>query len=188
MWISYNITCPISGTIPASGLLTEKDYTDILKIKKPVKEVLTMSDEKKEELVLSLLELLPNYFQYFNNFTDIKEKQLTKTQLRILLILSAQKSLSMSQLSERLCISREQATRAVAPLAHRNLVFRSTHDTNRRQLDVGLTNSGIALLAELKAEYIRHMEVSLSRLSEEEKTLFTESLHNIIAIMAKMVH
>lgn len=147
-----------------------------------------MSAEKKEELVYSLLELLPSYYQYFNNFTDIKEKNLTKTQLRILLILSTNENLSMSQLADKLCISREQATRAVAPLVRRRLVFRSIHDTNRRQLDVGLTNAGIALLAELKSEYIRHLESSFSCLSEEEKTLFSESLRNISKIMSKMVH
>ena len=94
----------------------------------------------------------------------------------------------MSQLADKLCISREQATRAVAPLVRRRLVFRSIHDTNRRQLDVGLTNAGIALLAELKSEYIRHLESSFSCLSEEEKTLFSESLRNISKIMSKMVH
>lgn len=147
-----------------------------------------MSEENKGDLIYSLLELLPSYFQYFNNFTDIKEKHLTKTQLRILLILSTNKKLSMSQLADKLCISREQATRAVAPLVHRKLMFRSIHDTNRRQLDVGLTNSGITLLSELRTEYIRHLESSFSCLSEEEKTLFTESLHNITTIMSKMVH
>lgn len=147
-----------------------------------------MSEDNKEELVHSLLELLPSYFQYFNNFTDIKEKHLTKTHLRILLILSANKSLSMSQLANKLCISREQVTRAIAPLVHRRLVSRSIHDTNRRQLDVTLTNSGISLLSELKNEYIRHLEDSLSCLTEEEKTLFAESLHNINSIMNKMAH
>lgn len=147
-----------------------------------------MSKENKGELVYSLLELLPNYFQYFNNFTDIKEKHLTKTQLRILLILSNNKILTMSQLADKLCISREQTTRAVAPLVHRKLVSRSIHDTNRRQLDVALTNSGSSLLSELKTEYIRHLESSFSCLTEEEKTLFTESLRNITSIMSKMVH
>lgn len=145
-----------------------------------------MENKTKEELIYSLLELLPNYFQYFNNFTDIKERHLTKTQLRILLILSAYDSLSMSQLSEKLCISREQSTRAIAPLVHRQLVFRSTHDTNRRQLDVGLSNSGIRLLADLKAEYIKQFDSSFAKLSEEEKTLFIASLHNIIEIIQKM--
>ena len=147
-----------------------------------------MSKQTTEQLVISLLELLPNYFQYFNNFTDIKEKHLTKTQLRILLILSAHESLCMSQLAEKLCISREQVTRTIAPLIERKLVFRSIHDTNRRQFDVALTNSGIHLLSELKTEYFQHMETSLSALSEKEKTLFLESLQNITSIMQKMVH
>lgn len=145
-----------------------------------------MENKNEEEPIYSLLELLPSYFQYFNNFTDIKERQLTKTQLRILLILSAYDSLSMSQLSEKLCISREQSTRAIAPLVHRQLVFRSTHDTNRRQLDVGLSNSGIRLLTDLKAEYIKRFDSSLAKLSEEERALFIESLHNITEIMKKM--
>lgn len=147
-----------------------------------------MEHQMKEELIYSLLELLPNYLRYFNNFTDIKDKELTKTQLRILIILSSTKNLSMSQLADHLCISKEQATRAIAPLIQRNLVFRNTHDTNRRQLDIGLTNSGIALLTELKQEYLKNLETSFKTLTEEEKTLFTESLKNIITIMKKMEH
>ena len=63
-----------------------------------------MNQHNEEEAILSLLELLPSYFQYFNNFTELKEIQITKTQLRILLILSARQSLSMSQLADHLCI------------------------------------------------------------------------------------
>ncbi len=145
-----------------------------------------MNQHNEEEAILSLLELLPSYFQYFNNFTELKEIQITKTQLRILIILSTTQSLSMSQLAEKLCISREQATRAVAPLARRQLIFRNTHDTNRRQLDVSLSNSGIQLLSELKQAYHKQFTTSLSCLSEEEKQTFIDSLHNIIRLMQKM--
>ena len=145
-----------------------------------------MKQHNEEEAILSLLELLPSYFQYFNNFTELKEIQITKTQLRILLILSATSSLSMSQLADKLCISREQATRAVAPLAKRQLIFRNTHDTNRRQLDVSLSNSGIQLLTELKQEYRKRFTASLATLSEDEKQTFIDSLHNIIDLMQKM--
>ncbi len=145
-----------------------------------------MKQHNEEEAILSLLELLPSYFQYFNNFTELKELQITKTQLRILLILSAVPSLSMSQLADKLCISREQATRAVAPLAERQLIFRNTHDTNRRQLDVSLSNSGIRLLTELKQEYRQRFTISLASLSEDEKQTFIDSLHNIIDLIKKM--
>ena len=145
-----------------------------------------MNQHNEEEAILSLLELLPSYFQYFNNFTELKEIQITKTQLRILLILSARQSLSMSQLADHLCISREQATRAVAPLAKRQLIFRNTHDTNRRQLDVSLSNSGIPLLSELKEEYHKRFASSLSSLSTEERRTFIDSLHNIVTLMQKM--
>jgi len=148
--------------------------------------VIIMKQHNEEEAILSLLELLPSYFQYFNNFTELKELQITKTQLRILLILSAVPSLSMSQLADKLCISREQATRAVAPLAERQLIFRNTHDTNRRQLDVSLSNSGIRLLTELKQEYRQRFTISLASLSEAEKQTFIDSLHNIIDLMKKM--
>ncbi|MBD8973466.1 MAG: MarR family transcriptional regulator [Clostridiales bacterium] len=148
--------------------------------------VIIMKQHNEEEAILSLLELLPSYFQYFNNFTELKELQITKTQLRILLILSAVPSLSMSQLADKLCISREQATRAVAPLAERQLIFRNTHDTNRRQLDVSLSNSGIRLLTELKQEYRQRFTISLASLSEAERQTFIDSLHNIIDLMKKM--
>ena len=32
-----------------------------------------MNQHNEEEAILSLLELLPSYFQYFNNFTELKE-------------------------------------------------------------------------------------------------------------------
>lgn len=53
-------------------------------------------------------------------------------------------------MADKLCISREQATRTVTPLVRRKLVLHSIHDTNRRQLDVSLTNSGISIAVRIK--------------------------------------
>lgn len=146
-----------------------------------------MTHGNEDPAVYSLLELLPDYFQYFRNFTDLREKQLTKTQFRILLILSTYPSLSMSQLSDKLSISREQATRAVAPLANRRLVSRCAHDTNRRQLDVTLTPDGQQLLDAIKSEYRKRMHASFATLTPEEQDTLNTSIHNITAIMKKLI-
>ena len=64
----------------------------------------------------SILEVFPICQKLVMNSVNLKEPRLTKTQLHILLSLIGKPRLTMSQLAAYIASSKEQATRAVAPL------------------------------------------------------------------------
>ena len=87
-----------------------------------------MNDSDKESLIGNLLKLLPSYNHCFHNFSYIRSLDLTKTQLKVLIILKQHGDMSMSKLADLLSTSREQTTRAVSPLADRDYIIRLTND------------------------------------------------------------
>ncbi len=67
---------------------------------------------------------------------------LTKTQVDVVLGLSTMGPMNMTQISEHIAASREQATRAVAPLVERGLLVKERNSENRRVVEVTLTEQG----------------------------------------------
>lgn len=147
------------------------------------------SSEKteKEQIIMFLLGILPNYNQCFNNFIDIRQHDLTKTQLMILLALNIEPGITMSQLSEKISTSREQASRAVSPLVNRHLIRRDINQLNRRQLNMTLTEEGKKYLVYIKKTYIDLMISSFDKLTEDELHTLLVSLKNISDILNKMM-
>lgn len=73
---------------------------------------------------------------------------LTKSQVDALVGLYVFESMNMTQISEHLAVSNEQASRAIAPLVERGLVERSRDDKNLRKVNVSLTDQGKRYLAQ----------------------------------------
>lgn len=145
-----------------------------------------MEKSDKEQVILSLLGIFPNYTQYFKNFIDLRQYDLTKTQFKIILSLGCCPGLTMGELADKICISRELASRAAAPLVDRELIARSTNCRNRRQINMNLTVRGEQYLSEIKRVYADIMVSSLDRLSAEELRNFLRCLHYMEEIMNKI--
>lgn len=112
-----------------------------------------MNDAQKLQVTSSLMKLFPNYNQHLHMLLSINDLDLTKTQLAAILIIANEQTMSMSELADRMCISREQATRVINPLADRGLIHREIHPGNRRQIDIRLSTQGITCLEDMKATY-----------------------------------
>lgn len=140
-----------------------------------------------EQVVMSLPGLLLNYNQCFNNFLDIKQYQLTKTQLLIIFALSLYPGLTMGELSEKISTSREQASRAVSPLVSRQLISRDTNELNRRQINMALTDEGRNYLSAIKGAYRELLVASFEKLSKDELHAFLISLKTISGTLNKLM-
>ena len=118
---------------------------------------------------------------------SINHLDLTKTQLKALLIIANEQTLSMSELADRMCISREQATRVVNPLADHGLICREIHPGNRRQIDIRLSEQGTACLEEMKSTYSELLFSSLDRLEPEEFQEFLDAVDVVIRTLGKLL-
>lgn len=104
---------------------------------------------------------------------DRDEFKFTKTQQLILMTLWLHKKLSLTELSEQICTSNEQATRAVGQLVKSGFVNRVKNQTNRRSIDISLTQKGIDMINGAHATAAQRIPQRFNELSDEDaKTLF----------------
>lgn len=113
---------------------------------------------------------------------------LTKSQANLMVGLTLFESMTMTQASEHLAVSKEQATRAVAPLVERGLVARKRNPQHRRTVEISLTPEGKRYLDESKARLIEDIKAQLSQLSEEDREMLVKASRTATRILRKIHH
>lgn len=111
------------------------------------------------------------------------EFKFTKTQQLILMTLWLHKKLSLTELSEQICTSNEQATRAVGQLVKSGFVNRVKNQTNRRSIDISLTQKGIDMINGAHATAAQRIPQRLSELSDEDAKTLVDCLEKIGEIL-----
>ncbi len=114
------------------------------------------------------------------SLADVGE-EVTLTQYRSLVILAAQGPLGVASLAEAVAVTPPTASRLVDRLVHKGLVRRRTDRHDRRQVRIGLTESGrhlvdvvtdrrraeiVALLSAIPPEVHQAMALGLRHLAE----------------------
>ena len=116
------------------------------------------------------------------------QPHLTKTQVLVLTILSAYESIHMSQLASILSCSKEQTTRACAPLVEAGLVMRFAQPENRTKVFLRLTPEGHALSQMLRAQFSARLRAcAQSALNDEEFTQLQESAETLLRLLSKLL-
>ena len=93
----------------------------------------------------------------------------------------------MTQIGEHIGASKEQATRAVAPLADEGLVRREVSPRNRTKVYVSLTEAGRALVQELVARCSQKLDERMrERLTAEEQEALRMHLSESAALLEKV--
>ena len=114
---------------------------------------------------------------------DRDEFRFTKTQQLILMTLWLHKKLSLTELSEQICTSNEHATRAVGQLVKSGFVNRVKNQTNRRSIEISLTQKGIDLIKGAQATAAQRILQRLSELSDEDAKTLVDCLEKIGEIL-----
>lgn len=113
-------------------------------------------------------------------------KALTKSQMDALVGLRFADKMSMTQLAEHLAVSKEQATRATAPLVDRGLVKRERSADNYRIVEVSLTGEGWRVLEEDLAAILSEMEEHIEPLSLHDRERLIEASRVVVEVLAKL--
>jgi DNA-binding MarR family transcriptional regulator len=122
----------------------------------------------------------------FDTF-DKKKYEITRTQQIILLSLSVAGVLNMSQLAEKINTSNEQATRAVAQLVDKGFIVRMQNPTNRRVINIMLTDEARLFLNKMKDEILGELVSRFSEISDEEMEQLYSSILNVSTILKKVM-
>ena len=140
-------------------------------------------DTSAEESALLLLPLLSRFLapEY------ARQLHLTKTQLLIVTALSYRGSLNMSQIASYLAFSKEQATRAVAPLAEAGLVERFEQPENRTKVFLRLTPEGASLAAELREQFSEQLRARTEQsLTAHEQQELCQAASTLVRLLSKL--
>ncbi len=116
-----------------------------------------------------------------------KDYGFTRMQFMIFLALAMRGQLNMTQIADFMGTSKEQATRAVAPMVTAGLVERFVPESNRTYVDIRLTDSGRELLARYCKEAECQIQDRLSMaLTPDERQLLRDSLTTATGLLMKI--
>ncbi len=145
-----------------------------------------MNEKARKKCIEAMFELYPRGRKLIYESFDKMDDSLTRTQQIILLALSVQDNLSMSQLADRICTSNEQATRAVAQLVDKGYVIRMQNKQNRRVVNISLTEKARNHVEEAKQVVLSDTLSTAKGLTDEELKTLNTSLSNVITIFNKL--
>lgn len=146
-----------------------------------------MNKEYVEEGEIPLLALVVLIYKAVDFHAHKKLYDLTKTQFIILAALYYGGTLNMTKVSEYISSSKEQATRAVSPLADRGLISRVEHPDNRKHVYLELTDEGRELMVSLRGEMRERFRQRVdTALTPEEKDELLSSAKTLTALLAKL--
>ena len=136
----------------------------------------------------SLLKLMPMIQKVILSCWDREKYPYTKSQLTLIMALLHKDSLTMKEAASYISSSKEQATRAVAPLVDKGLMERYTDPANRNYVHIQLTDTGRMLVQEMLDGLYDNINKLLDQaISNEEKLALRDSLTESIRILNKVL-
>ncbi len=134
------------------------------------------------------LSLLPLIYGLVLTGSRIKDHDITRMQMILLLALSRRERLLMSRVAEYMSSSREQATRAVDHLVKEGYVERLPDETNRTHVFIHLTAKGTELLDRCHVDADERIHRTMDgRLSDDEVRALGYHLSEVIRLLDKIV-
>lgn len=112
---------------------------------------------------------------------------ITRREWRLVAVLASRGELSSSELAEHAQLDRARTSKAVGSLVAKQLVSRVVRPGDRRQVRLGLTESGQALYEELFPLVTQINAELLGALSDDDAARLDESLHRLHARAERMV-
>lgn len=133
----------------------------------------------------TLVDAFLSYEGLVRRFVIEERATYTKTQAMALTTIAFGGPLTMGKLAEWLAVSKEQATRAVAPLVRDGLVARSGDESNRRLVLVSVTEQGEECLKRMFEERDAVISQSLAALDDDEVRELVAASRTAARLLAK---
>lgn len=144
-----------------------------------------MNNKTRASCISAMYELYPLCRKLVLDTFDKKKDGVTKTQQIILLALAVEEKLTMSQLASKINTSNEQATRAVAQLVDRGFIERMQDASNRRIINIRLTDKAREFISLTKSEIMDDLLDQFNKVSDEDMEKFHDAIKQIIAVLKK---
>mgnify|MGYP003365970252 CR=1 FL=1 len=139
------------------------------------------------EVVDKLLLLLPTLEKRLIRPLELEIKpSLSILQYNALFIMKNDGILTMSELSNKMCISKQQLTPMVDKLIDNELVERMTNEKDRRIINVRLSERGYNFLNDSKAEITEALKKRMEVFDQDEVDTLLKAINDIYSITKKL--
>lgn len=111
---------------------------------------------------------------------------ITPHHLEIIRLLEEEGTLYIGEIGERLQISKAQMTQLIDKLVDLNIVERKAAKSDRRVINIALTDYGMAILEEHKNNIKTGVRETMSCLTNEDLECLSDSLRKVQEILSKL--
>lgn len=148
------------------------------------KELLIMDPLQESSLMTGLVRLYP-FCKRLLLHSPWSAADLTGTQRMVLLTSLVYGKMTMTQLSESIVCSKEQATRAVSPLVQRGLLARSFDPQNRTRVYIQLTQQGQTRIHQQLEHCGATLQARFSHLDAPEQQTLIDAFSTIYQFLSQ---
>ncbi|MFX3623915.1 MAG: MarR family winged helix-turn-helix transcriptional regulator [Ectobacillus sp.] len=140
-----------------------------------------------ESIVNHLLSLVPLFYRKFMLPNDsASQKHMPQSHIQVLVLLDGLDTLTISEIGDRLSISRPNMTPLLNKLIEKGYIKRHYSTKDRRVILISLTQEGKAFISTYKQLIINKLKENLEILSVEEQQQFCNSLETIQTLIPKL--
>lgn len=116
-----------------------------------------------------------------------QRREMTKSQIDAIMSVHLFGSLTMTQISNHLAVSNEQASRAIGPLVERGLMQRTRRPDNQRIVEVSLTDAGRKFVFESWNEVLTALNLRLQILSARERKRLIKASQEAVDVLKQLL-
>ena len=148
-----------------------------------------VNEKLYEEIMEQLLFFLPLLNKKFLREDEIfKSEVLFPSHIQILLVLSNQKQMTMSEISKEINVINSNLTPLVDKLIKNGYLKRQTSKKDRRVVQISITPQGKAFVQKHK-EYVKQLLIErFENLTEEDVKAFSQHLEALLTMIQNIVH
>ena len=151
-----------------------------------MKRVCVMDNSLRRMAIKTLFDMYPLFRKAMAVPMESCKENITKTQMRTLIILGDWENVNMSKLAEEVAISPQQLSKIITELENKGYVMRINDREYRRIVWVSLTEKGKELIQQHRERAVEEVEKLFERFSDDEVRTLMEASRTMQEIISKL--
>ena len=138
-------------------------------------------------IVEDIVKIIPEFeYQFGRPMKLITQKELTNYQSKVLTVLQVVSEISMSELADRLVMSKPQLTANVDVLVRLGLVERISDPNDRRKNIIRMAEKGVQYIDKTKQSMGKFYDLYYNNLTEEERLKLYLAIEDLLVLLEKL--
>ena len=135
-------------------------------------------------IVEDIVKIIPEFeYQFGRPMKLITQKELTNYQSKVLTVLQVVSEISMSELADRLVMSKPQLTANVDVLVRLGLVERISDPNDRRKIIIRMAEKGVQYIDKTKQSMGKFYDLYYNNLTEEERLKLYLAIEDLLVLL-----